>query len=101
MHGILILQGFIGLVVFFVTLAIKAWAFIDSVLHSSEEYRAADKWSKKGWVILLGVGLACMFLPIGVILGNLTFLVSIGLLVAAIVYLVDVRPAIRALYRRR
>ena len=101
MHGILILQGFIGLVVFFVSLAVKAWAFIDSVLHTAEEYRAADKWSKKGWTILLGVGLACMFLPIGAILGGLTFLVSIGLLVAAIVYLVDVRPAIRALYRRR
>ena len=92
--SILLFQGFVGLVINLVLLAVKIFALIDSVLHTQEEYRAAMKWSKTGWVILLGVGVALQFWPIG---GGI---INIAMTIAAFVYLADVRPAIKNLRRR-
>ncbi len=33
--------------VYFVMLAVKLYAFINSLLWSTEHYRAADKWTKQ------------------------------------------------------
>jgi hypothetical protein len=76
--------------------AIQAWAFIDAVSHRPDAYLAADKMTKPTWLIILGIALAAHML----IWSPLSFLNLIGA-VAAIVYLVDVRPALRALTGRR
>jgi hypothetical protein len=75
--------------------AVVAWAFVDAVTRRPEAYVAADKLTKPAWLIILGVALAAYLL----IWNALNFLTLIGL-VAAIVYLVDARPAMRALTRR-
>ena len=84
----------IMLVVFFVLLAVKIFAFGSSLLFSSESYVAAGKLTKPAWCIILGLGVALQLLgsPIG--------LLSIVFTIAAFVYLADVRPALSGLRRR-
>jgi hypothetical protein len=68
---------------FFVSLAVHlviAAAFIDSTFHDSNAYLAADKMTKGFWMIALIISF---------------FIIFVGI-VAAIVYFVDVRPAVRA-----
>lgn len=74
---------------------VQAWAFIDAVSHRPEAYVAADKLTKPAWLIILGIALAAHML----IWSPMSFLNLIGT-VAAIVYVVDVRPALRSLSRR-
>jgi hypothetical protein len=74
---------------------VQAWAFIDAVSHRPEAYVAADKLTKPAWLIILGIALAAHML----IWSPMSFLNLIGT-VAALVYVVDVRPALRALTRR-
>ncbi|MGH3365842.1 MAG: DUF2516 family protein [Nocardioidaceae bacterium] len=76
---------------------VKAWAFVDALSHSQEAYVAAGKMTKKAWLVILGIFLAAHMIfwssgPIG--------LLSIIGTVAALVYIVDVRPALRSLTRR-
>ncbi len=95
MYELFAFQNIVTLVATLVLFAIKAVAFVDSLTHRSEEFVAAGKLTKPAWSIILGVALAAHMLfwePIG--------LLSIIGTVAAIVYLVDVRPAIRSLTRR-
>ncbi|MFI5756513.1 DUF2516 family protein [Streptomyces sp. NPDC051569] len=67
-------------------LAVVALAF--SALARGDAYRAADKQSKKFWLILLGITVAVnLFVPF--------LFLQIAGLVATIVFMVDVRPAIR------
>lgn len=78
-----------------VLFAVKAWAFLDALSHRAEAYPAADKMTKKAWLIILGIFLAA----------HLVFWSPLGILniigtIAALVYLVDARPALRSLSRR-
>ncbi|WP_206053745.1 DUF2516 family protein [Nocardioides iriomotensis] len=75
--------------------AVQAFAFVDAVSHKPEAYVAADKLTKPAWLIILGIALAAHML----IWSPMSFLNLIGT-VAAIVYIVDARPALRALTRR-
>ncbi len=86
--------SFIALVVYFVLLAIKLFAFINSLLWSGEHYRAADKWSKGGWVAVLGIAALLQVIPV------VPGIVNLALTIAAFVYLADVRPAMASLRRR-
>lgn len=64
-------------------------AFIDAALHREDAYRAADKNTKAFWLIILGLSAVVMKL-----FSILSFLPVIGL-IATIVYVVDVRPALK------
>ncbi|MFI1678768.1 MULTISPECIES: DUF2516 family protein [unclassified Streptomyces] len=67
----------------------SGFALIDAAIRREDAYRAADKKTKPFWLIILGIAFVVNLLfPI------LSFLPIIGL-VATIVYMVDVRPAIR------
>ncbi|WP_280696624.1 DUF2516 family protein [Kitasatospora sp. GP82] len=71
----------------------KLFAFVDAATRREDAYRAADKKTKQFWLIILGIALA-----LDLLLGGSVFaLLSLVGLVAAIVYMVDVRPAIRQL----
>jgi purine-cytosine permease-like protein len=76
-------------------LIVKVWAIIDAVFRPSEAYRAADKRSKTFWVILLGVMIVLTWF-----FGNAVIsIIGIISVTAAIVYLVDVRPAVKEVAR--
>ncbi len=72
-------------------LTLEAVALVDAAMRKSAAFVAADKQTKKFWLILLGVGtLATLYFgPFG------TFLLGLVGVVAASVYLLDVRPAVR------
>ncbi|CAN5286970.1 hypothetical protein BH24ACT10_BH24ACT10_01690 [soil metagenome] len=72
------------------TLAIKVWALVDAVTRPGPAYAAAGKLTKPIWLSILVAA---------VLLGGTNVMGLLGLLgtVAAIVYLADVRPAVREL----
>ena len=90
------LPGTISLVVYFVLLAVKVFAFVSALSFSAEHFRAAGKWTKQGWAIILGIAALLQLVP-GLL--PLTF-VNLALTIAAFVYLADVRPALSSLRRR-
>ncbi len=69
-------------------LALKLWALVDACTRPAPYFPAAGKLTKLAWVAILAAA---------VLLGGLSVLGLFGLVgtVAAIVYLVDVRPAVR------
>lgn len=71
-------------------LGIKVWALVDAVRQPSAAFPAAGKLTKPIW---LGILIAALLLGGANVLG----LFGIVGTVAAIVYLVDVRPAVSAL----
>jgi 4-amino-4-deoxy-L-arabinose transferase-like glycosyltransferase len=73
-----------------IALAVFAlFASVDAAIHREDAYRAVDKKTKPFWLIILGVATGVIFfLPL------LSFLPIIAL-IAVIVYMVDVRPALR------
>ncbi|WP_231591385.1 DUF2516 family protein [Saccharothrix sp. ST-888] len=71
----------------------KLFAFVDAATRREDAYRAADKKTKQFWLIILGLALV-----LDLLLGSSVFaLLSLAGLVGAIVYMVDVRPAIKQL----
>jgi hypothetical protein len=74
-------------------LAVKIFAFVNALTFSAESYVAAGKLTKPAWSIILGLGVVLQLLLLGSLL-NLAFTI------AAIVFLVDVRPALAGLRRR-
>ncbi|UDY23093.1 DUF2516 family protein [Nocardioides sp. Kera G14] len=89
--------SFVSLIVYFVLLAVKLYAFVNSLLWTPEHYRAADKWNKQGWSITLGFAAALQVLQWFVYIPGL---VNLALTIVAFVYLADVRPALASLRRR-
>lgn len=71
-------------------LLLKVFCLFDAAFRREDAYRAADKKKKSFWLIVLGIAVVVDVLPIG--LGLILMLAG---LVAAIVYLVDVRPALK------
>ena len=87
-------QANVMLVVVFVLLSVKIFAFVNALLYSAASYEAAGKLTKPAWTIILGLGAALQLL-----LGN--GILNIVFTIAAFVYLADVRPALAGLSRRR
>ena len=94
MVNVFAIESYFMLAVFVAVLAVKVFAFVSSLLFSTESYRAAGKLTKPAWCAILGLGVACQFLfdPIG--------LVNLAFTIGALVYLADVRPALASLTRR-
>jgi len=88
------IQVGIMLVVFFVLLAVKIYAFVSSLMFSAESYLAAGKLTKPAWTIILGLGVVLQLMVDGL------FILSLAFTIAAFVYLADVRPALAGLTRR-
>jgi hypothetical protein len=84
-----VLQGFFGVLelISVVLLAMAAFAFIDGALRRGDAYTAAHKQTKVFWLIILGLAV-----PVNIF--QVLFLQIAGL-IATIVYIVDVRPALK------
>ncbi|MET9660338.1 DUF2516 family protein [Streptomyces sp. NPDC006510] len=87
----MLLTGFSTLVwlLYMVMLVLAVVALIMAAMAREDAYRAADKQKKSFWLLILGITVAVnLFVP-------MLFLQLAGA-VASIVFLVDVRPALRA-----
>lgn len=73
-------------------LALQLWALADCVTRRSAAFTAAGKLSKLAWVGI--TVMAAIFTALLGLMGGGLILVLIGL-VASLVYLTDVRPAVR------
>lgn len=80
--------GFLGLLKI-VVMALAAFGLVDAAFRREDAFRAADKQNKVFWLIVLGLALV-----VGVLFSILSFLPVIGV-IASIVYIVDVRPALK------
>ena len=74
-------------------LALTAWAFVDALIRPAGAFVATGKLTKPGWVAITGIAIAVVYL-----FGLMSFL-GLPAIIAAVVYLVDVRPAVRGLPR--
>ncbi|GAA3395378.1 DUF2516 family protein [Cryptosporangium minutisporangium] len=82
--------GIINVVVLVVSLGLEAWAFVHALLQKAEAFPAVETLQKGVWLALIG----------GTMLASLLFyafgmLFAMIALIAALVYLLDVRPRIR------
>ncbi|MFI6446355.1 DUF2516 family protein [Kitasatospora sp. NPDC050543] len=75
-------------------LGFKLVALVDAASRREDAFRAADKKTKPFWLVVLGLAFG-----LDLIFGAsfLTSFLTLAGLVAAIVYMVDVRPAIKQL----
>ncbi len=74
-------------------LALALWAFVDAVSRPTPLYAAADKLTKPAWAAITGGALALNWVV------DTVSLFGLVAVVASIVYLVDVRPALREVQR--
>jgi 4-amino-4-deoxy-L-arabinose transferase-like glycosyltransferase len=84
-------QGLVVLVLTLAAFAVCVFAFVDAIRRPAPAFEYAGKRTKQFWSILLGVAVALAFVSVG---PGFSFLVLISV-VAAAVYLTDVRPAVR------
>ncbi|MFJ5699195.1 DUF2516 family protein [Arthrobacter sp. NPDC093139] len=89
----------VGFILLFVALALEVWAFFDCVRHRANAFQAVGKRTKTFWLALTGGALAVGALALatyrgGSLLGSLG-LFGLAAVVAASIYLADVRPAVK------
>jgi Protein of unknown function (DUF2516) len=86
-------EGVVFAVLGYGALALTAWAFIDALIRPATGYVATGKLTKPAWAAITGLATLVVFWA-----GPMSFL-GLPAIIAAIVYLVDVRPAVRGLRR--
>ena len=86
-------DGLLLLALSWATLALAAWAFVDALFRPATAYVAAGKLSKPAWAAITALAGVLLYFQ-----GPLSFL-GLPAVIAAVVYLVDVRPALRGLRR--
>jgi Protein of unknown function (DUF2516) len=91
----LTIESYAALFIWAVLLAVKLFALCDAVIRKDALYVAADKQNKAFWLLLLAV-----FLVLHILLQDPRHILNLIGTVAALVYLADVRPALRALQSR-
>ncbi len=79
---------------YWAVLALTLWAFVDALSRPAAGFVAAGKLTKPGWAAITGLAALIIFWQ----QNPMTFL-GLPAVIAAIVYLVDVRPAVRGLPR--
>ncbi len=92
----LVFEAYVILAISLLALAVKGYAFVNSLLWSAESYSVVGRLTKAAWVAILGFSVLFELLFMVQPLNPLNLAAS----VAALVYLVDVRPAIAELNKR-
>lgn len=88
------IEASINLGLWLILVVVKGFALGDAVLRKDEFFVAADKQNKVFWLLLLGIFFLLHLLFRESVLFNM-----IGT-VAALVYLVDVRPTLQSMQQR-
>jgi hypothetical protein len=86
-------DGVIYLGLYYGALALTAYALVDALVRPAAGYVAAGKLTKPAWAAITGLAVLVVFWQ-----GPMSFL-GLPAIIAAVVYLVDVRPAVRGLRR--
>ena len=73
-----------------VLFAVQAFTFIDAVSRRPDAFVAADKLTKPAWTLLTALSLV-----VGYLFHNSLSLLPLAFLIVSLVYLADVRPAVR------
>ncbi|MBM3681958.1 MAG: DUF2516 family protein [Actinobacteria bacterium] len=81
----------LNVVMGYLFVAIKMWAFVDAVTQKKEVFAAVGKQSKLFWSALLGISVLSQFISVWTGGSNYGLLQIVGLILS-IVYLVDQRP---------
>jgi len=81
------------LVVLYGVLALAVWAFVDALVRPAAAYVAAGKLTKPAWMAITALAALVIYFR-----GPMDFF-GLPAVIAAVVYLVDVRPAVRGLHR--
>jgi hypothetical protein len=76
---------------------LEVFALVDATRHRKDAYTAAGKLTKTYWLIILGISVAVGVVSLPKYILTFLFLLPV---VAASVYLVDVRPALRQVQGR-
>jgi len=84
-------QGILMLILGLIALGMQVFALVDAIRRRQDAFPAAGKQTKTIWLAILGVATAIGFISLFAPL-NLFNLIAV---VAAGVYLADVRPAVR------
>jgi len=86
-------DGLLFLVLTWAALALAGWGFIDALIRPSAGFVAAGKLTKPAWVAITALATVVIYF-----FGLMSFF-GLPAVIASVVYLVDVRPAVRALRR--
>ena len=81
-------------VLYWAAQALTGWAFVDALVRPAAGFVAAGKLTKPGWAAITGLAAVIIWWQ----QTPMTFL-GLPAVIAAVVYLVDVRPAVRGLRR--
>lgn len=84
-------MGVIGRLVWLAVLGVQVYALVDAAVRPASAYLAAGKLTKQAWVTILAV---CLVIGLGVFPYSMF---GLAVIIATIVYFVDVRPALRRL----
>ena len=86
-------EALVFLLLYLAAQALTVWAFVDALIRPAAGYVAAGKLTKPAWAAITGIAVAVAYLfgPMHVL--------GLPAIIAAVVYLVDVRPAVRGLRR--
>lgn len=76
----------IFLLIYIACLAVTIWALVDAAIRPTRAFVAAEKQTKQFWVIVLAVAAAAAYIRLFTFIG----------LIVALIYLLDVRPAVRS-----
>jgi hypothetical protein len=87
-------EGLLFLLLYLAAQALTVWAFADSLVRPASGFVATGKLTKPAWVAITALAAVIIFLT-----QNPIALLGLPAIIAAVVYLVDVRPAVRGLPR--
>jgi hypothetical protein len=102
LFGVASVQQLLFLLFSLAIFALSVWALVDCLTRPARAFPVAGKRTRTFWLAItaLAVVVAFLGLPLGGVPGFFQFL-ALAAAVAAVVYLVDVRPAVAPYSRRR
>lgn len=90
------LQYYVFVILAIVVFVVQAWALVDALRRPASGFTAEGKLTKPIWLLILGVAATLGFLGLPPMMLTSTSFLNLIACVAAIVYLVDVRPKLQA-----
>ena len=86
-------DGLLMLALYWGALALTLWAFVDALIRPANGFVAMGKLTKPAWLGITALAAVLVYLMTPMSLFGLPAVI------AAVVYLADVRPAVRGLHR--